>query len=127
MPAGDDIVRFFETPWGIAWLAILSSFVYGWYRMRWYFPLSSSPSRMFSQGDTLTNSTSMRRVALALYAGGAAVMLIAFPLLAMHLASEQSDGTGAVVLTLVGLADVIAGIILLRNARCRHDMAAVRF
>jgi hypothetical protein len=127
MPAGDDIVRFFETPWGIAWLAILSSFVYGWYRMRWYFPLSSSPSRMFSQGDTLTNSTSMRRVALALYAGGAAVMLIAFPLLAMHLASEQSDGTGAVVLTLVGLADVIAGIILLRNARGRHDMAAVRF
>jgi hypothetical protein len=127
MPAGDDIVRFFQTPWGIAWLAILGSLVYGWYRMRWYFPLSSSPSRMFSQGDTLTSSTSMQRVALALYAGGAAVMLIAFPFLAMHLASEQSDGTGAVVLTHVGLADVIAGIILLRNARCRHDMAAVRF
>jgi hypothetical protein len=127
MPGGDDIVRFFQTPWGIAWLAILSGLIYGWCRMKWYFPLSASPSRMFSQGDMLTSSTSMRRVALALYAGGAAVTLIAFPFLATHLASGQSDGTGAVVLTLVGLADVIAGIILLRNARCRHDMAAVRF
>ena len=127
MPAGDDIVRFFQTPWGIAWLAILSGLIYGWYRMKWYFPISSSPSRMFSQGDMLTSSTSMRRVALALYAGGAAVTLIAFPFLALHLASEQSDGTSAMVLTFLGLADVIAGIILLRNARCRHDMAAVRF
>ncbi|MGD9729773.1 MAG: hypothetical protein AB7V39_25810, partial [Nitrospiraceae bacterium] len=127
MPTGDDIVSFFQTPWGIAWLAVLGGLLYGWYRMKSYFPLSSSPARTFSQGDLLTSSTSMRRVALALYAAGAAVTLFAFPFLATHLASEQSDGTGAVVLTVVGLADVIAGIIVLRNARCRHDMAAVRF
>lgn len=127
MPAGTDIAHFFQTPWGIAWLAILAGLVYGWYRMKWYFPLSSSPSRTFSQGDALTNSTSMRRIALSLYAGGAVVTLIAFPFLAMHLASEQPGATGAVILTLVGLADVIAGIVLLRNARCRHDLAAVRF
>ncbi len=127
MPAGDDIAHFFQTPWGIVWLAILGSLIYGWCRMKWYFPLSSSPSRTFSQGDALTSSTAMRRVALALYASGAAVTLFAFPFLATHLASEHADGTGAVVLTLIGLADLIAGIVLLRNARFRHDMAAVRF
>lgn len=121
------MTEFFSTPWGIAWLLLLGILVFGWYRMKCYFPLSSSPSRTFSQGEALTNSTSMRMIALALYASGAAVTLIAFPFLAMHLASEQPDATGAVVLTLLGLADVIAGIVLLRNARCRHDMAAVRF
>jgi hypothetical protein len=127
MPAGADIAHFLQTPWGIAWLSILSALAYGWFRMKGYFPLSSSPSRTFSQGEVLTNSTSMRMIALTLYAGGAAVTLIAFPFLAMHLASGQPGATGAIILTLVGLADVIAGIVLLRNARCRHDMAAVRF
>ena len=127
MPASPDIAYFFQTPWGIAWLSILGGLVYGWCRMKWYFPVSSSPSRTFSQGEALTSSTSMRMIALCLYAGGAAVTLIAFPFLTIHLASEQSDATGAVILALVGLADVSAGIILLRNARCRHDMAAVKF
>lgn len=123
LPSGAELIAFFDTPWSIAWVALLIILIYGWHHMREVYPTASPSSRRFSQGDASTNSQSLRMIARVLYASGGMMLLLASPFLVTRALSGQLDPTVAGMLSLLGLADLIAGIVLLRTAKEREHMA----
>ena len=124
MPSGADISDFITSSWGLTWHMLFIALGYGWYRMKTFSPIPTSSSRSFSQGDSFTSSASHRTIALVLYASGALLVLFALPFLVTPMGSERSEFTGGIILSIVGVADLSAGVILLRAAKNRRDMAS---
>ncbi|MGH7257559.1 MAG: hypothetical protein ACREIM_04220 [Nitrospiraceae bacterium] len=124
MPSGADISDFINSSWGLTWLMLFIALGYGWYRMKTFFPIPASSSRSFSQGDSFTSSASHRTIALVLYASGSLMVLFALPFLVTPMGPERSEFTGGIILSIVGVADLTAGVILLRAAKNRRDMAS---
>lgn len=124
MPSGADISDFINSSWGLTWLMLFIALGYGWYRMKKFFPIPTLSSRSFSQGDSFTSSASHRTIALVLYASGSLMVLFALPFLVTPMGPERSEFTEGIILSIVGVADLTAGVILLRAAKNRRDMAS---
>lgn len=52
------------------------------------------------------------------------MVLFALPFLVTPISPERSEFTGGIILSIVGVADLTAGVILLRAAKNRRDMAS---